>query len=111
MTPTFAGCTIVLVAALLWLLRSKQRPWLELVIAVFGGIIGFGGMGIALYDHVLEHGEAWGWHGLFSHAFHAHTWTSLGWHVWPALLAAAIVTHWWFKAYKAHQKTQDKNGG
>ncbi len=108
MTPTFAGCIIILLAAALWALLPKQRPWLELVIAVFGGIIGFGGMGIALYDHVLAHGQEWGWQGIFSHSFSQHTWSALGWHIWPALLASAVVTHWWFRAYKWHE---EKNSG
>ena len=108
MTPTFFGSLVIIVAGVLWLLRSKQRPWIELVIAVFGGMIGFGGTGIALYDHVLAHGDTWGCHGIFSHAPHAHTWAALAWHVWPALLASVVVTHWWWRAYRWHQ---DKNGG
>jgi len=104
LTPTAAGIIAILVAVGLWLRRSPWRPYLELVL-FFGGVtIGFGGLGIALRNHVAESGQNWGWAGLFSHWPSADTLESFFWHGWPAAVATTVALHWWHRFALWHRE-------
>lgn len=107
MTPTAAGIIALLVAGILWLRKSPWRPYLELVLFFWGVTIGFGGLGIALRNHVAESGQDWGWAGLFSHWPSIDTWMSFFWHGWPAALAMAVSGHWWWR-FNRWQKEDKK---
>lgn len=109
MTPTAFGIFAILVASLLWLRKSKWRPWLELVIFFWGASIGFGGLGIALFKHATETGACWGWGSLISHWPNGDTRESLLWHSAPMVLAVAVAIHWWWR-FKAWNR-EDKNHG
>lgn len=109
MTPTFLGILAILITLLIGLRKSKWRPYLELVLFAWGATIGYGGLGIALYKHAIESGQAWGWTSLASHWPTGETLESLFWHGWPAGLATAVAVHWWWR-FKAWNR-EDKDHG
>ncbi len=94
MTPTMFGLIALGITILLGARKRVWRPWLEVVLFLFGVIIGYGGLGIALRNHVAETGKDWGWTSLFSHVPSFNTWESLLWHGIPAVLATPIAFSW-----------------
>lgn len=112
MTPTAFGVAILVLTTLTWLRKSAWRPYLEAVLFLFGATIGFGGLGIALRNHVAESGKDWGWAGLISHWPSNDTWESIFWHGWPTAIAMAVAGHWWWRFHqwlKEHRNADSRN--
>jgi hypothetical protein len=104
MTPTCFGIIAILAASFLWLRKHPWRPYLELVLFFWGVTIGFGGLGIALWNHAVESGRPWGWAALVSHWPSGDTLEQVFWHGWPAAVATAVAGHWWWRASRWHGK-------
>jgi len=100
MTPTFFGLVALGIALVTGLKKIAWRPWLEPVLFLFGVTIGYGGLGIALRNHVAESGRDWGWAALVSHSPSFNTWESIFWHGIPAAIATVIAASWYRKARK-----------
>jgi hypothetical protein len=100
MTPTFFGLCALGISLLIGLRKSAWRKWLRVVLFLFGVTIGYGGLGIALRNHVAESGRDWGWASLVSHWPSFDTWESLFWHGIPAAIATVIAFGWFREAQR-----------